>query len=132
MLQLLGGIKTACRPMGSIGSSCWARKERCGRSHSAAGEHDWSCFAPSEQRAYDYASKLSKTPWELTAADYAELEKDLGPQPAMAVFWWLCRGLYMTRVSDGFQLPLERDNVFGDFAPKQQAEGRPGGGTSKR
>ena len=33
----------------------------------------------------------------------------------MATFWWLCRGLYMTRVSDGFQLPLERDNVFREF-----------------
>ena len=36
----------------------------------------------------------------------------------MATFWWLCRGLYMTRVSDGFQLPLERDNVFRDFYAK--------------
>jgi hypothetical protein len=36
----------------------------------------------------------------------------------MATFWWLCRGLYMTRVSDGFQLPLERDNVFADFFGK--------------
>ena len=33
----------------------------------------------------------------------------------MATFFWVCRGLYMTRVSDGFQLPLERDNVFADF-----------------
>lgn len=37
------------------------------------------------------------------------LEKELGPEKAMATFWWLCRGLYMTRVSDGFQLPLERE-----------------------
>ncbi len=36
----------------------------------------------------------------------------------MATFWWLSRGLYMTRVSDGFQLPLERDNVFADFFGK--------------
>jgi hypothetical protein len=45
-------------------------------------------------------------------------EQDLGPERAMATFWWLCRGLYMTRVSDGFQLPLERDNVFADFFGK--------------
>jgi hypothetical protein len=76
---------------------------------------DWSCFPPAEQRAYAYARKLSKTPWELTAADYKTLQSDLGPDKAMATFWWLCRGLYMTRVSDGFQLPLERDNVFRDF-----------------
>ena len=73
---------------------------------------DWSAFPPEEQRAYAYARKLSKTPWELTPADYRSLESDLGPERAMATFWWLCRGLYMTRVSDGFQLPLERTNVF--------------------
>ena len=73
---------------------------------------DWSAFPPEEQRAYAYARKLSKTPWELTPADYQTLEKDLGPDKAMATFWWLCRGLYMTRISDGFQLPLETENVF--------------------
>jgi len=76
---------------------------------------DWSAFPPAEQRAYAYARKLSKTPWALTGADYKTLETDLGPDHAMATFFWLCRGLYMTRVSDGFQLPLERDNVFMDF-----------------
>ncbi|MDG3004360.1 hypothetical protein PZE19_11285 [Paludisphaera sp. Pla2] len=87
---------------------------------------DWSAFPPPEQRAYAYARKLSKTPWELTAADYKVLEKDLGPDVAMATFWWLCRGLYMTRVSDGFQLPLERENVFSNFYPKAtEAEGKP-------
>ena len=73
---------------------------------------DWSAFPPAEQRAYAYARKLSQTPWNLTVADYRALESDLGPDQAMATFWWLCRGLYMTRVSDGFQLPLERENVF--------------------
>lgn len=75
---------------------------------------DWSAFPAGEQRAFAYARKLSKTPWELTVADYQSLERDLGPGKAMAAFWWLCRGLYMTRVSDGFQLPLERENVFAD------------------
>jgi hypothetical protein len=82
---------------------------------------DWSCFPPAEQRAYAYARKLTKAPWELTPADYKALEQDLGPERAMATFWWLCRGLYMTRVSDGFQLPLERDNVFADFFGKGSA-----------
>ena len=86
------------------------------RTRRLAGD-DWSCFPPAEQRAYAYARKLTKTPWELTADDYKTLERDFGHEKAMAVFWWLCRGLYMTRVSDGFQLPLERDNVFADFAP---------------
>ena len=87
------------------------------RTRRLAGD-DWSAFPPAEQRAYAYARKLSKTPWDLTAADYKALEGDLGADKAMATFWWLCRGLYMTRISDGFQLPLERENVFADYAPK--------------
>nr|WP_165066651.1 carboxymuconolactone decarboxylase family protein [Paludisphaera rhizosphaerae] len=87
---------------------------------------DWSAFPPEEQRAYAYARKLTKAPWTVTPADYQRLEKDLGPDGAMGVFWWLCRGLYMTRVSDGFQLPLERENVFMDFygpqKPKEATE----------
>ena len=81
---------------------------------------DWSAFPPAEQRAYAYARKLSKTPWELTAEDYQVIERDLGPDKAMATFWWLCRGLYMTRVSDGFQLPLERENVFQPLATPEK------------
>ena len=87
------------------------------RTRRLAGD-DWSCFPPAEQRAYAFARKLTKTPWQLTAADYKAIENDLGPARAMATFWWLCRGLYMTRVSDGFQLPLERENVFGDYSEK--------------
>jgi hypothetical protein len=55
---------------------------------------------------------LTKTPWDLGATDYKTLERDLGPDRALFTLWWFCRGLYMTRVSDGFQLPLESDNVF--------------------
>ncbi len=80
--------------------------------------NNWSAFPAEEQRAYAYARKLSKAPWTLTAEDYKTLEQDLGPDKAMSTFWWLCRGLYMTRISDGFQLPLERQNVFAD-APKK-------------
>jgi hypothetical protein len=89
------------------------------RTRLLAGD-DWSCFPPAEQRAYAYARKLSKTPWDLTPVDFHVLEQDFGPEKAMATFWWLCRGLYMTRVSDGFQLPLERDNVFADFYGKRE------------
>lgn len=79
---------------------------------------DWSVFPPTEQRAYAYARKLTNAPWTLTSADYTVLEKDLGPAQPMSTLWWLCRGLCMTRISDGFQLPLERENVFGDPAKK--------------
>ena len=36
----------------------------------------------------------------------------LGPERALDVLWWSCRCHYMTCVSDAFQLPLERENVF--------------------
>lgn len=78
---------------------------------------DWSAFPEPQQRAFQFARKLTKTPWELTQTDYARLEQDLGTKETMATFFWLCRGLYMTRVSDGFQLQLESDNVFADYAP---------------
>lgn len=83
----------------------------------ALASDDWSVFPEKEQRAFAYARKLTSEPWTLTRADYASLERDLGDREAMAVFFWLCRGLYMTRVSDGFQLRLEADNVFADYAP---------------
>ncbi len=85
-----------------------AERTRC------LASNDWSAFPVEEQRAFAYARKLSKAPWTLTAIDYRTLEQDLGPAKAMSTFWWLCRGLYMTRISDGFQLPLERENVFGN------------------
>lgn len=84
--------------------------------------NDWSAFPEKEQRAYAYARKLTKTPWELTFEEYKQLERDLGEKEAMATFFWLCRGLYMTRVSDGFQLRLESDNVFADFAQQTKTQ----------
>ncbi len=88
------------------------------RTRRLAGD-DWSCFPPAEQRAFAYARKLTARPWVLTAADYRGLEKDLGPDKALFTIWWLCRGASVTRVSDAFQLPLERDNVYGDPPAKK-------------
>lgn len=78
----------------------------------ALASDNWAPFSPSEQRTFAYARKLTAAPSSLTFADYQQLEADLGDRMAMSTFWWLCRGLYMTRISDGFQLPLERENVF--------------------
>ncbi len=73
----------------------------------ALASDNWAPFSPSEQRTFAYARKLTASPSSLTFADYQQLEADLGDRMAMSTFWWLCRGLYMTRISDGFQLPLE-------------------------
>ncbi len=82
----------------------------------ALASNDWSAFPAAEQRAFAYARQLTVNPWAVSLRDYEALERDLGEKEAMAIFFWLCRGLYMTRVSDGFQLQLETDNVFSDFA----------------
>ena len=89
---------------------------------------DWSAFPAQEQRAFAYARKLTKSPWQLTASDYQTLSDDLGPREAMGTIFWLCRGLYMTRVSDGFQLPLERENVFSNFFRPSTSATKPSGG----
>jgi hypothetical protein len=83
---------------------------------------DWSAFPESEQRVFAFARRLTKKPWTLTPADMAQLEKDYGAKNATAIFFWLCRGLYMTRVSDGFQLQLETDNVFEDYAKRAETK----------
>ncbi|MFN7625871.1 MAG: carboxymuconolactone decarboxylase family protein, partial [Pirellula sp.] len=64
--------------------------------------NDWSAFPEKDQRAYAFARTLTKTPWAMKPEDFVKLEKDYGERDAMAIFFWLCRGLYMTRVSDGF------------------------------
>ena len=43
------------------------------------------------------------------------LERDFGPERAIVVLTAACRGHYMTRISNGFQLSLERDNVFREW-----------------
>ncbi|MFN7736544.1 MAG: deiodinase family protein [Pirellula sp.] len=84
--------------------------------------NDWSAFPEKDQRAYAFARTLTKTPWAMKPEDFVKLEKDYGERDAMAIFFWLCRGLYMTRVSDGFALQLESDNVFADFAKQSEAK----------
>ncbi len=76
---------------------------------------DWSSFSAEEQDAYAFARKLTATPWAISDADVQGLERDFGPQRALVVLTAACRGHYMTRISNGFQLSLERDNVFREW-----------------
>jgi hypothetical protein len=75
---------------------------------------DWSGFPPEFQAGFKFTRKQAKHPASLTAADYAELERDLGKDKAWQLIWWASRCHYMTRFADAFQMPLERDNVFLD------------------
>ncbi len=73
---------------------------------------DWTSLPAYDRAAFFFARKLSKTPWAITADDRNNLIAHFGTERTIDVIWWACRCHYMTRVADGFQLPLERENVF--------------------
>lgn len=73
---------------------------------------DWSDFPKAQQTAYALAYKLSKEPAAFTNADRAALVQVFGPERAVDLIWYVSWCNYMTRVADGFQLPLERENCF--------------------
>jgi hypothetical protein len=79
---------------------------------SRLASNDWSSFSPAEQAAFAFARKQAKTPAAVTADDIAVLVRHFGVDRSLDVIWWACRCHYMTRVADGFQLPLETENVF--------------------
>jgi len=78
---------------------------------------DWSTFPAGDRAAFLVARKQAKTPWAVTADDMQILIDHFGLERALDVLWWTCRCHYMTRVADGFQLPLERENVFQPPSP---------------
>jgi alkylhydroperoxidase family enzyme len=88
------------------------------RTHRLA-EGDWSAFPPPERAAFAFARKQARDPAAVTDADIRQLVDLFGRERAIDVIWWTCRCHYMTRVADAFQLPLERDNVFGAGPPKK-------------
>ena len=65
-----------------------------------------------EKASFAFTRKQAKTPWAVTDADVADLEKAFGREKAWETIWWASRCHYMTRVADAFQLPLENDNPF--------------------
>jgi alkylhydroperoxidase family enzyme len=89
-----------------------------------AGDN-WSSFPHEEQRALAFAREVTRAPWSVTDDDIRVLKDDFGPVGAAAVIYWECRGNYMTRVANGFQLTLERDNVLREYILDLPA--RPGG-----
>jgi hypothetical protein len=81
---------------------------------------DWSHFPAAERAAFFFARKQAKSPWEMTDDDLRVLIAHLGVERAIDVVFWASRSHYMTRVADGFQLPLERENVFQRKGPRAQ------------
>src|SRR5262249_53672766 len=81
---------------------------------------DWSKLTPADRVGFAFAGKQARSPSSITAEDVQELVRYFGPDRALDVIWWSCRCHYMTRVADGFQLPLERENVFQQPPPKEE------------
>ena len=73
---------------------------------------DWEALPASDRAAFFFAKKLSKSPWAIDDEDRNRLVAHFGRERALDVIWWASRCHYMTRVADGFQLPLERENAF--------------------
>jgi hypothetical protein len=73
---------------------------------------DWSPIPADQRYGFMFARKLSSAPWTITEKDMEGLRDHFGPERALDVLWWASRCHYMTRVADGFQISLERDNVF--------------------
>ncbi len=75
---------------------------------------DWSTFSKGEQAAFQFAKKLTEAPTTVGQSDVQSLRETLGDTRAIDVIWWSSRCQFMTKVSDAFQLRLERENVFAD------------------
>jgi alkylhydroperoxidase family enzyme len=89
------------------------------RSRLLAGS-DWSSFPAEEQRAFAFARKLTRYPGRISTEDINSLKHDLGADRALFLLMYVCRCNYMTRISNGFQLSLERDNVFFEYYAADQ------------
>jgi alkylhydroperoxidase family enzyme len=76
---------------------------------------DWSTLPPGEQRAYQFARKLSARPWEVSVEEIEGLRHFFGDLQTVVMLVNASRYHYMTRISNGFQLTLERENPFFDY-----------------
>jgi alkylhydroperoxidase family enzyme len=108
-----------------------SKTEIAKRTRILAGD-DWSSFPPEDQRAFGFARRLTRAPWTVATEDIGGLKRDFGPDRALAVLYNACWGNYMTRVSNGFQLRLERDNIFFDSYSQEPAPAHAAVGTSAR
>lgn len=72
----------------------------------------WEKFSPAERIAFGLAEKMTDAPWSITDDDVSRLTNALGNERGLDAVWWIARCQFMTKISDAFQLSLERENVF--------------------
>ena len=94
------------------------------RSRILAG-NDWSSYTIRQQEALGFARNLTKSPGKIDRQVMDDLRAGFGDQRALFIALNCSRYNYMTRISNGFQLTLESENVFWDYyrmkAPTQSA-----------
>ncbi len=88
------------------------------------GGDDWSSFPAAEQRGFAFARKLTRYPGRVTREDIETLNHEFGPERALCLLMYASRCNYMTRISNGFQLTLERENVFFEYYSDEKQEAR--------
>ncbi|MDG3004361.1 carboxymuconolactone decarboxylase family protein [Paludisphaera mucosa] len=98
----------------------------------ALASDDWSAFPPEEQRVFAFARKLTRSPASVTHEDVEAIQRDFGVDRAVNVLVYASRCNYMVRVSNGFQLSLERDNVFLDYYSEAPTQPKPAPAASGR
>lgn len=88
--------------------------------------NDWSSFTEPQQQALAFARTLTRNPSQVTREEIEALRKGFGDQRAFFICLQASRYNYMTRISNGFQLTLEKGNPFWDYyrmpAPSTPAE----------
>jgi hypothetical protein len=97
------------------------------RSQLLAGD-DWSSFPAEEQRAFAFARRLTKYPGRISDEDIDTLKHDFDTERALFILTYASRCNYMTRISNGFQLRLERENVFFDYYSDSDDSAKAGAG----
>lgn len=76
---------------------------------------DWSAFTEPQQQALAFARKNTQTPAKIDRSDIDTVRKAYGDQQAFYICLQTSRYNYMTRISNGFQLTLEKGNPFWDY-----------------
>lgn len=89
--------------------------EIAARSQALAENHWEKYFSPAEQHALAFAKKLTLQPASIGQSDLQTLRDGFGDQRALFMAVNASRYNYMTRISNGFQLTLECENVFWDY-----------------
>jgi hypothetical protein len=77
--------------------------------------NDWSSYTEPQQQALVFARTLTRTSSKVTKEEIDAPRKGFGDQRAFFICLQASRYNYMTRISTGFQLTLEKDNPFRDY-----------------